>query len=102
MNEHLLVAYRESLKAGAMTPAFVELLGKLVRQNYDRRYQSYKILDYDHRIRMEEYAMNMAVKNWDSMILERSTNVYAFFSQKIRGAFLAYLHKLRKQGVSNV
>jgi len=80
-----------------MTPAFIEQIARLVEQNYKKRFGHYKILDYDFIGEIKEYAMRLATKHWDSLNLEKSTNAYAFFTQRIVGAFVSFQAKRRKQ-----
>lgn len=98
MNDELLAAYRESLKAGEMTSVFINLLVKLVKQNIDKRYSHhFKVHDYDFLVGMEEHAIKMAMKNWNDLNLEKSTNAQAFFTTKIAGAMCRYLSDMRKK-----
>lgn len=81
-----------------MTPAFLDLIAKLIGKQYRLRFERHFVYhNYDFSVEMKQAAMDMVVKSWQSMNLEKSTNVLAFFTQVIVGGFLGYISKLRKK-----
>ena len=97
MNEIFLIEYIKSREAGELTPAFILLINQLIKSIW----HSYPLFDdelYSQEIYREFqiHTMRIIQRNWNKMNLEKSTNVYAFFSTSIRGSFASFMTYMKK------
>ena len=96
-NAELLNEYIQSIELGKPTDNFVDSIAILIRQNFNKRFKHHKFLDYEFQAKMEEAALRQVMKNWATFDTSKSTNVTAFFTTCITGAFVRYISDLRKK-----